>query len=167
MRIISPWFCPISSVVAGVPAARLAQFKRVAIAGASHPAIRAKAAELVEPSGAATAAAVLAFVQSLPYHADPSGLGGDWLRPPCRTMVEGGDCDCLATLCGALDHAAGLRWRLAWVVNPRAALDHVAAQVWVAGRWAWQECTIAGARVGEHPRDAVARLGGAWKVEGR
>lgn len=158
--------CPSSSVVSGSPAARLSAFRRIAIAGAAHPSVRRAVREVWRNDPVERAAALLARVQELPYHPDPAGFGGDWVRPPCRTLVEGGDCDCLTVLVAAMDHAAGLTWRLAWLVQPRASLDHVAAQVHVARAWQFQEVTVRGAVLGEAPRDAVARLGSASHVFG-
>lgn len=138
----------------------------MAVEGAAHPAVRREVRALWRRDPVERAAALLARVQELPYHPDPSGFGGDWVRPPCRTLVEGGDCDCLTVLVAALDQAAGLTWRVAWLIQPRASLDHVAAQVFVARAWQWQETSVRGALLGESPHDAVMRLGSASHVFG-
>lgn len=138
----------------------------MAVEGAAHPDVRREVRALWRRDPVERAAVLLARVQELPYHPDPSGFGGDWVRPPCRTLVEGGDCDCLTVLVAALDHAAGLTWRVGWLSQPRATLDHVAAQVFVARAWRWQEVTVRGAWLGESPREAVARLGSASHVYG-
>jgi len=158
--------CPTSRVVDGTPAARLSVFRRMAVEGAAHPDVRREARALWRRDPVERAAALLARVQELPYHPDPAGFGGDWVRPPCRTLVEGGDCDCLTVLVAALDHASGLTWRIGWLVQPRAALDHVAAQVYLRRAWLFQEVTVRGAVLGEGPHEAVARLGSASHVFG-
>jgi len=158
--------CPTSRVVDGTPAARLSVFRRMAVEGAAHPDVRREARALWRRDPVERAAALLARVQELPYHPDPAGFGGDWVRPPCRTLVEGGDCDCLTVLVAALDHASGLTWRIGWLIQPRAALDHVAAQVYLRRAWLFQEVTIRGAVLGEGPHEAVARLGSASHVFG-
>lgn len=136
----------------------------IAEAGAGSSAVRARANELRRRSDADTARAVLAYVQTLPYFPDPTGLGGDFVRAPCETLSTGGDCDCLMVLCGALDHALELRWRFAWIMQPSSAQDHVVAQAWCMGRWCWQEVTIPGAELGEATGDAVRRLGYGERV---
>lgn len=159
-----PVVCPIWQRVTGEPFERLVRFARFALDGASHPAVIAAAEACRGRSDLACALEVQRRVQALPYLPDPPD--GDWVRPPCRTLVEGGDCDCLAVLACALDEVLRVPWRLGWMRNPRAALDHVAPQVYVGGRWCWQEVTVPGARIGEHPREAVRRLGYRARVEG-
>lgn len=138
----------------------------IAEAGAGHRDVRQVANELRRADDPSTARAVLRFVQTLPYHPDPEGIGGDLVRAPCETLRVGGDCDCLMVLCGALDQALELRWRFAWISQPSHALDHVLAQAWCWGRWCWQEVTIPGAELGESTAEAVARLGHARRVTG-
>ena len=157
--------CPRSERVAGVPAARLAAFERIARAGAAHPDVRRAAARCSRGTLRARAEAVAALVQALPYVDDPPGTV-DVVRAPCETLSVGGDCDCRATLAAALCELAGVPWRLAWIVQPDDPLDHVLLQVHVGRGWEWLDVTVPGARVGEHPRDAVARVGFGGRVTG-
>lgn len=156
--------CPIWRRVVGEPHERLIAFARAALDGAAHPAVRAAAEACRGRSDWACAVEVARRVQALPYRPDPAGA--DWVRPPCRTLVEGGDCDCLSVLACALNECLNLRWRLAWLVNRREVLDHVLPQVWIDGAWHWQETTLPGARLGEHPYQAAMRLGGRARVTG-
>lgn len=138
---------------------------RLAVEGARHSDVVRAALGCRRATPRASAAAVLARVQGLPYREDNAG-SRDVIRPPCRTLVEGGDCDCLATLAAALDEVLGLPWRIGWIVQPTAAQDHVAPQVYLARAWWWQDVTIPGALLGESPREAVARVGFRRRVEG-
>lgn len=100
-----------------------------------------------------------------------------------------GDCKKRSVLFAALARTLGLPTRAVWIDQETsgADLNHVAAQVCGAvdrvkratmpnaprhaaqvivpngptcdGGWEWVETTISGARVGEHPYDAQARLG--------
>ncbi len=156
---------PAPHRVEGDPLERLAVFCQVAEHGASSSAIVRLARVLERNTARATAEAVARYVQLLPYVPDAVGPV-DEVRDPCAVLAFGGDCDDLACLALALDLALGLRSRLAWLVQAGASQDHVSPQVHVDGRWIWQEVTV-GALVGEHPYDAVARVGGADRVEGR
>lgn len=105
----------------------------------------------------ARAACALATVQALPYRDDPPGV--DEVQSADVTAVEGGDCEDLAALLVVLWEILGVRGRVVWLSQPGAVQDHVTAQAFVAGGWAWGEPTIEGARLGESPYQAAARLG--------
>jgi hypothetical protein len=45
-----------------------------------------------------------------------------------------------------------------WLAQPRAPLDHVAAHADHGAGAQWAEPSVEGARLGEHPYDAAARL---------
>lgn len=166
-RTIGPRSCPRSEVVGGSPAARLAVMDRAARAGAAHPDVREAAARCAGGSVLERAARVASLVQSLPYLDDATGTD-DLVRAPCETLRVGGDCDCRATLAAALLELVRVPWRLAWIEQPGAPLDHVLVQVYSSTlrAWLWVDVTVPGARVGEHPRDAVARVGYGSRVTG-
>lgn len=104
------------------------------------------------------AAEILLRVQRLGYRADPSG---EWLQRGTETAERGGDCEDLGALFVALVGAAGVVARLVWLSQPSSQQDHVSAQVLLNGRWIWADASIAGARLGESPYEAVARIGHA------
>lgn len=106
----------------------------------------------------AVASGALRIVQGLPYRADPPG-SSDLVTAACETLTIGGDCEDLAALLVALWSAAGLGGRIVWLSQDGASQDHVSAQVWVSGAWWWGEPTVPGARLGEYPYLAAARLG--------
>ena len=69
-----------------------------------------------------------------------------------------GDCDDHAIAVAALALALGLDVRIAPFMAGPNDPRHVAAQIYHHGRWWWAETTI-DARYGEHPFDALDRLG--------
>lgn len=146
--------CPAPSWVRGLPVERVAKFARIARDGAGHPRVRATAQALC-PAGPW---AVLRLVQGLPFVPDPVGEA-DLARAPCETLDRGGDCDCLSVLACSLCEACGWKWRILWLPFPDAPQDHVVAQVHWQGRWRWLEVSVPGAELGEHPVEAVRRLG--------
>lgn len=108
------------------------------------------------------AASAQRLVQSIPYRddpADPSGANRDLVRSWRATLDEGEDCDGLSAWVCAADVVLGLGWRLLWIAQPAAALDHVSAEAWCGPGvgWVWQEVTLP-ARLGEGPYSAAARL---------
>lgn len=84
-----------------------------------------------------------------------------------RSTVTGrpkgtGDCEDMAILFTSLARALGLRSQVVWLDQPGGAFNHVAASVCdVGGGCEWVETTLPGARVGENPYAAAARLGNA------
>lgn len=117
-------------------------------------------------------AALAMMHRACPYRRDPAGE--DWHQDTATTLVEGGDCEDLATLLaallrlGAYFYGLRLKTRLVWM-RREGGQDHVAVQVRVGdghdtgddpdGGWEWLEPSIVGARRGEHPEAAGQRLG--------
>jgi len=157
--------CPRSELVTGHPSARLEAFARIARAGAAHPAVQAAARRCWASTARGRAERVAELVQALPYVDDPPG-SADTVRAPCETLEVGGDCDCRTVLAAALLLVLDVPHRLAWIVQHGHPLDHVLCQVYLALRWEWLDVTVPGARVGEHPAAAVARVGYARRVTG-
>lgn len=57
--------------------------------------------------------------------------------------------------------------RVEWLSQPGKPQNHVAATARGAdGVPLWAETTLPGSRIGEHPYEALARLGGAEKIDG-
>jgi len=72
--------------------------------------------------------------KNIRYRKDPRGM--EWLQTPCRTLTEGaGDCDCLATLIGALAESLGHPTRLVTVGPTKLLPKHVAVESWDGKRW--------------------------------
>ena len=159
-------------------AARLALLGEVIADGCAAPAVRVFARKVYAdacavsaqhralPFGTALAVAALVRVQGLPFAPDPPGR--DVYQPLAVTVERGGDCeDLVALYVGVLravvamhPHAEGVEARAAWFEVPGAEEDHVVAVVREssAAPWRWAECSVVGAWLGEHPRDAVRRL---------
>jgi len=76
-----------------------------------------------------------------------------------------GDCEDTSVLYAALANAVPLvsgipmSGRVEWLSQPDSPQNHVAASVTLPSGQAWVETTLPGARIGEHPYDALARLG--------
>jgi len=92
------------------------------------------------------------------------GEGGRTVSPITNAPKGGGDCEDLASLLVALCMVVGLRARVVWMEQPGSPLNHVSAQVCVDPSrgddcWLWLDATLPGARLGENPYDALARLG--------
>ena len=102
----------------------------------------------------------LLTVQGLPYVPDPPGAR-DLVRDPWETSEIGGDCEDLAVLLGVYLTRLRVRWDLLWMHQGEsgAPLDHVTVQLRLDSQWFWADPTVRGARLGEHPYDAVERLG--------
>lgn len=86
---------------------------------------------------------------------------GEIFVGPLALLEQGaGDCDDHARLVYGLARTAGLSARLAFLGPPGEDPAHVVAQAHddVAQRWRWIETTFP-AELGEHPLDAVERLG--------
>lgn len=140
------------------PQQRLDEAVALARADLDAPALRRLrdgAAGLTPPLRAAL---ILQRVQALGYHPDPEG---EWLQSGRETAERGGDCEDLASLFVVLAVAVGVPARVVWIAQPGRRQDHVAAQVHINGRWQWAEASILGARIGESPYAAAARIGRA------
>lgn len=147
-------------VVDGSPRERILAFSAMAKSGADEWDVMRVARDVAWGlrSDEARARALMEFVQRLPYWPDPPGTK-DFIAQPCRVLVIGGDCEDLATLLVALWVASGLTGRLVWIVQ-EGDQDHVAPEVYLPARgWLWGETTVRGARLGEYPKQAAARLG--------
>lgn len=101
------------------------------------------------------AEAALEAVQSLEYHANPVG---EWFQPTDYTILHGGNCEGLSSVLVSILGLLGLTAQIVWLDQPDRPLNHVAVQVWIGGQWLWADASIFGARVGEHPYAALARL---------
>lgn len=145
--------------VSGDGATRAAQFTRIGRGWASDPYVARIAGEVrrARREDVDRAELALRVVQALPYRPDAEGPE-DHVREPCEIIGRGGDCDCLSALLVGILTALGLLAECRWLLQPRAEQDHVAARVWLGGAWWWAETTLAGAWLGEHPRDAARRL---------
>ena len=129
------------------------------LAAMGLPAALARDAAALHASGAddaARAAWALARAQAAGYVPDPAAC--EWYQSPDVTAAHGGDCDDLCILLVALARALDLPCRIVRLPQPGAAEDHVLCTVWARGAWRWAEPSIAGARLGEHPADALRRL---------
>jgi transglutaminase-like putative cysteine protease len=82
---------------------------------------------------------------------------GERFQSAAYTRRKGGDCDDHARLVVALLKALGIRARVG-VLPEDGEPRHAAAEAHLAGAWRWVETTIP-AYLGEHPFDAVRRLG--------
>lgn len=101
---------------------------------------------------------IMEACQRLPFRPAPRRRDLDLVQSPEVTLAVGGDCDELSVLAVAADSLSGLESRLCWLSQPDALEDHVLPEVLVAGRWYYQETTVPGARLGELPGDARARI---------
>lgn len=70
-----------------------------------------------------------------------------------------GDCEDMAVLFVAMARSLGMSSSVVWVSQPDEPASHVAASLAVDGASEWVETTIPGARIGEAPYIAAARLG--------
>lgn len=156
----------------GRPLARIAWLARWAQLAARDAVTVAYARELASGTDVGRplerAAEVLARAQRrVRFLPDPGERAGvELYRTARETIAAGeGDCDDAAPLLVAVFRALGYRARLVAMRSPRQAAQgpyprHVSAQVSVDGgrSWWWAEPTVRGARLGEHPYAAAARL---------
>jgi transglutaminase-like putative cysteine protease len=102
----------------------------------------------------------------LRYRDDP--WGREYYQGIYWTLTYGGDCEDLVVALVALMLAAGLDARVVWQEQSGAPLNHVTAQVRLptpkGPEWVWADPTVKGARLGEEPHDAAARLGQFHKL---
>lgn len=115
------------------------------------------------------AASALQVVQSLYYRLDH--VGEEWFQSTDYTIVNGGDCEDLGVMLAAINGLLGLKSRLVWVYQPGHSLNHLSTQLWLDtpygsyerptghGEWLWEDPSIRGAALGEHPYAALKRLG--------
>ncbi|HVY65955.1 MAG TPA: hypothetical protein VHH11_14125, partial [Gammaproteobacteria bacterium] len=104
------------------------------------------------------AAYALRVAQGAGYVPDPVECPTDWYQRADVTLRHGGDCDDLARLLVALGYAWGVRARLVVLPFPERPQDHLTVQLWHCGAWQWAEPSLPGARLGEAPEAAAARL---------
>jgi transglutaminase-like putative cysteine protease len=80
-------------------------------------------------------------------------------QSPTFTVQTGaGDCDDHAILMNAIARNAQLDARIVPLRKPSGEVKHAVVQIRLRGAWAWAETTV-DAALGEHPLDAVRRLG--------
>lgn len=98
---------------------------------------------------------------------------GNLISPLTGRPKGNGDCEDTATLYVALVRAAGhllgrpLDGHVKWLSQPGKPQNHVPAMAWGSdGIHLWAETTLPGSQIGEHPYDALARLGDAPRIEG-
>jgi hypothetical protein len=101
--------------------------------------------------------------QSIPYTLT-NGRGTE-LSPLTGQLKGAGDCEELSALLFALCRALGIEAQLVWLDQPGARRNHITTRVRLDGRWLWAETSVR-ARLGEHPYEAVARIGGLERVTG-
>lgn len=140
------------------PQQRLDEAVALARADLDAPALRRLREGTERLTPPLRAALILQRVQALGYHPDPEG---EWLQSGRETAAHGGDCEDLAALFVVLCVAAGVPARVVWIAQPGRRQDHVAGQILLSERWRWAEATIPGARIGESPYAAAARIGRA------
>ncbi len=102
-------------------------------------------------------------VHKLPYVADPPEQ--DCYRNVELTYRQGGECKALNVFLVALLLRLGVRAEVVWIDQPGRPLNHVASLAWLDGQPLWADGSIAGARLGESPYEALQRTG-AWHVVG-
>jgi hypothetical protein len=103
------------------------------------------------------AASALQVVQSLYYRLDH--VGEEWFQSADYTIVNGGDCEDLGVMLAAVNGLLGLKSRLVWIYQPGHALNHLSTQLNVDDEWIWEDPSVRGAQLGEHPYAALQRLG--------
>jgi hypothetical protein len=102
-------------------------------------------------------------VHKLPYVADPPSE--DCYRDVELTARQGGECKALNVFYVALLLRLGIRAEVVWIPQPDHPLNHVASLVWLDEQPLWADASIAGARLGESPYEALQRTG-AWHIVG-
>ncbi len=103
------------------------------------------------------AAASLEAVQSLYYRLDH--IGEEWFQSTDYTIDHGGDCEDMGVMLAAINGLLGLKSRLVWIYQPGHSLNHLSTQLNVNGEWIWEDPSIRGAKLFEHPYAALQRLG--------
>lgn len=103
------------------------------------------------------AASALEVVQSLYYRLDH--VGEEWFQSTDYTIENGGDCEDMGVMLVAINGLLGLKSRLVWIYQPGHPLNHLSTQLFLDGEWIWEDASIRGASLGEHPYAALKRLG--------
>ena len=81
--------------------------------------------------------------RNIRYRKDPRFL--EWLQTPTRILKEGaGDCDCIATLIGALAESLGHPTRIITVGETKTTPRHVAVEAWDGKRWVMLDPVLEG-----------------------
>lgn len=176
------------------PDERLKVLNEMAWDGAHSPVVRAVVAKALStlpanPSTSAVFQRLLdAVYQCVVYRPDPAS-DQDFYQPVAMTLrpVRGnpvspltgqpkgtGDCEDSSVLFAAFVWAAGAmlgrpyRGDVRWLSQPGKPQNHVAAVACdTADGCLWAETTLPGSRIGEHPYDALARLGMSERIEGQ
>lgn len=115
---------------------------------------RLKSFGIINPLSVAQEA--LNAVHHLEYHPHPEG---EWFQPTEYTIIHGGNCEDLSTVLVALLLRLGVPAHVSWINQVDKPLNHVAVKINIGNNdWRWADPSIAGARVGEEPYEALARL---------
>lgn len=138
------------SPITGTPEQKVRELSDLAARWSQDPLVRSTAA-------GRSLELLLSTVQLLPYRTDRHGA--DDVCDPATLFRDGGDCEDRAALFAALARVAGARVVIVWQPQQGVAEDHVTTKVFLDGAWRWADPTVPGARIGEEPHDAVARLG--------
>jgi len=146
---------------------RVSLLNQLAQDGASFGPLQANARHIRQMAhGNQTLAATLALreVHGLPYvHEKPTE---EWVQDVEYTLAHGGECKALSILLVALLTQLGIRAEVVWITQTGRPINHVTVVVWLNGRQFWAEPAVAGAKLGESPYAAVARLGSQHVVGG-
>lgn len=141
---------PRCRTLSGDPDQKVEQLSSLAAEWSQLPVIR-------DMAQGRTIELLLYTVQLLPYVPDPGG--GDQVCEPDYVISKGGDCEDRAVLFASLARAKGERVAIVWQSQDGADEDHVTCKLYRNGAWIWADPTVVGARLGEEPHDAVARIG--------
>lgn len=137
----------------------LRRVRQVAVVGTTDPQVQALARRIyaARSTDGGRVALALALVQSVPYQHDPPG--SDPILPVVD-VLRGAPCDCedRAAALVSLVWLLGLDARPAYLEQDGAREDHMSAQARVGRRWEWADATVSGARLGEAPWTAAARV---------
>lgn len=107
----------------------------------------------------------LAQVHRLPYVGDPPTQ--DCYRDVEMTALRGGECKALNVFLVALFMRLGLQAEVVWIMQPGRPLNHVSSIVYLDDLPLWADASIAGAKLGESPYEALQRTGSWYVVGGR
>lgn len=166
--------------------ARVEFLEKLVAGGSRDPAVRALARSLVAGAEDPLQALLDGLHRTVRYTPDCGDGTCEEFQSAGYTLAIGqGDCEDLSVLYAAMARSLGYAARAVWLDQPKADNNHVAGQVCAPGRvdpagalyavrvyapergpecdggWAWVETTLPGARAGEHPYAAHARLRGA------
>lgn len=116
-------------------------------------------ADLLRQSCEERARWALTRAQRIVYTPDPDGGRVEQFSPVQWTVAHlQGDCEDSASALRAYATVAGVLSRFALQPYADAPIDHETAMVFCDGRWLWADASIPGARLGEEPGAAAARL---------